>query len=215
MSLPTSRLSLARRERHDLCDLALALGADAPTLCGDWDARDLVAHLIVRENSPLGAAGIAVPLLSGLADREMARVARRDFGVLVEKLRDPGLTPYAVPAVERVFNTLEYFVHHEDLRRAQPGWEPRDLDERDESRLWSAIRVAGRGLVRPAGVPVRIRRSDTGETAVLRRGLDPVVVTGLPSEVVLLLFGRDQVRGLEFDGPEERVQKLRRADLGF
>lgn len=210
-----SRLSLARRERHDLCDLALALGADAPTLCGDWDARDLVAHLLVRENSPLAAAGIAVPLLSGLADREMARAARRDFGVMVEKLRDPGLTPYAVPAFERVFNTLEYFVHHEDLRRAQPGWEPRDLHERDQSKLWSAITVAGRGLVRPAGVPVRIRRSDTAETAVLRRGLDPVVVTGLPSEVVLLLFGRDQVRGLAFEGPEERVRKLRRADLGF
>ena len=115
-----SRLSLARRERHDLCDLALQLGADAPTLCGDWDAKDLVAHLIVRESSPLGAAGIAVPLLAGLAEREMARVARRDFEVLVERLRDPGLTPYALPAVERVFNTLEYFVHHEDLRRAQP-----------------------------------------------------------------------------------------------
>ena len=206
---------MARRERHDLCDLALALGPDAPTLCGDWDARDLVAHLLVRETSPLGAAGIAVPLLSGLTQREMTRVARRDFGGLVERLRDPGLTPYAVPAVERVFNTLEYFVHHEDLRRAQPGWEPRDLDERDQSRLWSAITVAGRGLVRPAGVPVRIRRSDTGESAVLRRGGDPVVVTGLPSEVVLLLFGRDRVRGLGFEGPEERVRKLRRADLGF
>ena len=91
----------------------------------------------------------------------------------------------------------------------------RDLDERDQSRLWSAITVAGRGLVRPAGVPVRIRRSDAGESAVLRRGLDPVVVTGLPSEVVLLLFGRDQVRGLAFDGPEERVRRLRKADLGF
>ena len=37
--------SLARRERDALCDLALLLGPDAPTLCEGWDARDLVTHL--------------------------------------------------------------------------------------------------------------------------------------------------------------------------
>ena len=207
--------SLARRERIDLCDLALALGGDAPTLCGGWDAQDLVAHLLVRENRPLGAAGIALPGLARLTDREMSRMRRHEFTVLVEKLRTPGLTPYALPPVERLFNTLEFFVHHEDLRRAQPGWEPRALDQRDQSRLWSAIKVAGRGLVRPAGVPVTIRRSDTGDTAVLRRGSDPVVATGPPSELVLLLFGRDRVRDLVLDGPEDRVARLRKADLGF
>lgn len=211
MSIP----SLARRERHQLCDLALALGEDAPTLCGDWDAKNLVAHLLVRENRPLGAAGIAVPFLSGLTDREMARVARRDFTVLVDRLRDPGLTPYALPAVEPLLNTLEYFVHHEDLRRAQPDWQPRDLDPRDQARLWSAIKVAGRGLVRPAGVPVTIRRSDTETTAVLRRGPDPVLVTGLPSEIVLLLYGRDELHGLVFDGPADRIARLRKTDLGI
>lgn len=206
---------MARRERHDLCDLALALGEDAPTLCGDWDAKDLVAHLLVREHRPLGAAGITVPLLAGLTDREMARMVRKDFAVLVERLREPGLTPYALPGVERLLNTVEYFVHHEDLRRAQPGWAPRELDPADESRLWSAARVAGRGLVRPAGVPVRIRRSDTGATATLRRGDDPVVITGRPSEIVLFLFGRDRTHGLELDGPADRVARLRKADLGI
>ncbi|MCW2845315.1 MAG: hypothetical protein JWN22_3231 [Nocardioides sp.] len=207
--------SLARRERHDLCDLALALGEDAPTLCGEWSAKDLVAHLLVREHRPLGAAGITVPFLAGLTDREMARMARKDFAVLVEKLRDPGLTPYALPGLEQLLNTVEYFVHHEDLRRAQPGWAPRELDPADESRLWSAARVAGRGLVRPAGVPVRLRRSDTGSTATLRRGDDPVVVTGPPSEIVYFLLGRDQVRGLELEGPADRVERLRAADLGI
>ncbi|MCW2792939.1 MAG: hypothetical protein JWO76_2037 [Nocardioides sp.] len=207
--------SLARRERHDLCDLALALGEDAPTLCGGWDAKDLVAHLLVREHRPLGAAGITVPFLSGLTEREMVRMTRKDFAVLVERLRDPGLTPYALPGVERLLNTVEYFVHHEDLRRAQSGWEPRELDPADESRLWSAAKVAGRGLVRPAGVPVRIRRGDTGSTATLRRGDDPVVVTGLPSEIVYFLFGRDQVRGLAFEGPADRVARLRNADRGI
>ena len=52
-------------------------------------------------------------------------------------------------------------------------------------------------------------------TAVLRSGDEPVVVTGLPSEIVLLLFGRDQVRGLEFEGPDDRVTRLRESDLGI
>ena len=207
--------SLARRERHALCDLALLLGEDAPTLCGEWTAKDLVTHLLVRENRPLGAAGIAVPALSGLADRAMARLARQDFAVLVEKLRDPGLTPYALPPVERVANTMEYFVHHEDLRRGQAGWEPRDLDGADLDAVWRAVRLGGMALVRPAGVPVRVRRTDTGATATLRRGDDPVTVEGPVPEVALFLFGRSQVRDLTFDGPPERVARLRGADLGL
>lgn len=212
---PMSAASLARRERQALCDLALALGEDAPTLCGDWTAKQLVEHLLVRENRPLGAIGLVVPKLSGLTEREMARVGRRDFTVLVERLRRPRLTPYALPPVEVLLNTVEYFVHHEDLRRAQPGWEPRDLDAADESLLWKLTRTAGKGLVRPAGVPVEVRRSDTDDSVVLRRGSDPVVVTGRPSEVVLMLFGRSQVRDLAFDGPSDRVERLRGADLGI
>jgi uncharacterized protein (TIGR03085 family) len=208
-------LSLARRERLELCDRALALGENAPTLCEGWVAKDLVAHLVIREHRPLAGIGIAVPVLSGLAEWEMTKVKRRDFAVLVEKVRDPGFTPYALPPVDHLANTLEYLVHHEDLRRAQPGWEPRELDPGDQSRLWSQIRLAGRALARRAGVPLRIRRSDTGETAVLRKGDGPVVVTGLPSEIVLLLFGRGQVHDLAFDGPEDRVARLRRSDLGI
>ncbi|MCW2765135.1 MAG: hypothetical protein JWO11_1094 [Nocardioides sp.] len=210
------RPSLARRERHDLCDLALTLGEDAPTLCGGWDAKDLVTHLLVRENRPVAGLGIAVPALSGLADREMARVGRRDFAVLVEKLRDPGLTPYAIKPLERVLNTLEFFVHHEDLRRAQEGWQPRTLDPADEQRLWSAIRGGARLAVRKAGVAVRIRRSDVPtESATVRRGAGPVTVTGLPSELALFFFGRDRTHGLAFDGPPAAVAKLRTAELGF
>jgi uncharacterized protein (TIGR03085 family) len=111
-------------------------------------------------------------------------------------------------------NTLEFFVHHEDIRRAQPGWEPRHLARAEESALWTAIKIGGRGLVRPAGVPVTIRRADGGATAVLRGGPDPVVVTGLPSEIVLFLFGR-QTRGLSLTGPDEAIASLNAADLGL
>jgi uncharacterized protein (TIGR03085 family) len=207
--------SLARRERHALCDLALVLGKDAPTLCGDWTAHELVAHLLLRETRPLGALGLVVPLFSPATERDMAALVRRPFPVLVERLRDPGLTPFALPAVERRANTMEYFVHHEDLRRARPGWTPRSLDEHDQSRIWAALRPLGRALVRRAGVPVTIRRSDTGATATLRGGADPVVLSGPPAEVALRLFGRTEVDGVELDGPASRVAAFREAGLGL
>lgn len=206
--------TLARRERQDLCDLALDLGPDEPTLCGEWTTRDLLAHLFVREHRPLSAAGILVPPLERLTEAAMERAARRPYDDLVSAVRSPGLTPFALKPVEVIANTLEYLVHHEDVRRAQPAWEPRDLDPDDLDVAWRAIRMAGRGLVRPAGVPVSIRRTDTDDRATLRGGEPSVTVSGPVVELVLVLYGRDQVRDLAFDGPDELVAKVRGASLG-
>ncbi len=208
--------SLARRERHALCDLALALGPDAPTLCGDWTSRDLVAHLLVRENSAVGASGITVPALSGLTDRAMARQAKKSFPSMVKKLYDPGLTPYRLPVVERLTNTLEFLVHHEDLRRAQPGWQPRELARADQNELWKLLPGSAKLATRSVDVPIVVRRSDRpGKEATVRRGDDPVVVTGLPSELVLFFFGRTELCDVTFDGPPEAVTRLSEADKGF
>jgi uncharacterized protein (TIGR03085 family) len=205
---------LARRERHELCDLALTVGEDAPTLCGDWTVKDLMAHLLVRENRPWSAVGIVVPPLAGLTDRSMERMARKEFGVLVEQLRDPGLTAFRLKPVEVAANTLEYFVHHEDIRRAQPGWEPRVLGPADLGLIWKLGRRSGRLLARRVGVPLRIRRSDTGAEVTLAAGADPVVVSGPPAELVLFLFGREQTRDLTFEGPPENLAKVRNAEFG-
>lgn len=75
--------------------------------------------------------------------------------------------------------------------------------------------MLGRGLVDKAGVPVRVERSDTSESATLARGEEPAVVRGLPGEIVLFLFGREQHSGLEFSGPEDAVRQLHAADLGM
>lgn len=207
-------MSLARVERHALADTARALGPDAPTLCDGWTARDLLAHLLVREHSPAGAAGIVVPPLGRLTARAMRRTAAEDFDVLVDRFRTPRLTPAALKAVDDLVNPVEFFVHHEDLRRAQPDWEPRRLTRHDQDVLWRAIRLLGRRLVASAGVPVRIERTDTHERATLRRGDDPVTVHGLPGELALFLHGRDQTRGVDLTGPLDRIARLRGADRG-
>lgn len=206
-----SDLLLARRERHALCDLALELGPEAPTLCEGWAVADLVAHCLVRETDPVAALGAVVPPLAGLADRAVARARRRPLPQLVARLRDPGLTPYRLRPVERVANTLEFLIHHEDVRRAQPGWQPRALAPADAAVVWGSLGGLGRLLVRPAGVPVQVRDADSGRRTTLRAGADPVVVTGAPVELALLLSGRDQVRGVTVDGPPDRVAAFRAA----
>ena len=208
--------SLAQSERQRLCDTALLVGPDAPTLSGEWTVRDLLAHLVVRESDPVGAPGIVVEPLAFLTERRMRRLARNDFTDLVEKVRRPApWAPARLPRLDQLLNTLEFFVHHEDIRRALPGWTPRELTVGEQKQVWKAIGYAGRGLVRPAGVPVAIRWEETGVETTLRRGERPVMVTGDPGEIALFLFGRDQVSGLAFDGPPPHVTKLRHAGLGI
>lgn len=202
--------SLAARERTALCDLALAVGPSAPTLCGRWQVRDLIAHLVLRERRTWLAGGILMPPLKGMTERATASLSATPFDELVERLRE---APAHVRAVEPVVNTLEFFVHHEDMRRAEPGWEPRALTVSDETALWRPLTVMGRGLVRPAGVPVTLKAGS--RSAVLRRGQAPVVVNGAVSELALFLFGRQQIRDLDFDGPPEKISSLRNAQLGF
>ncbi|CAI9419840.1 TIGR03085 family metal-binding protein [Nocardioides sp. T2.26MG-1] len=207
--------SLARRERTDLCDLALTLGPDAPTLCEGWDARDLVNHLLIRERRPVSALGNVVPPLAGLTDRAMAHGRDRSFGVEVERLRRPSPPLRLAPRLDELMNTVELVVHHEDLRRAQPGWEPRSLPAEDLDALWSQLTRAAALFGRKLPEPTVLKRVDTGATATARKGPDPVTISGPVVELALFLFGRDQTRGLGFEGPPEAVERVREADLGI
>ncbi|MDF1603100.1 TIGR03085 family metal-binding protein [Nocardioides sp. YIM 152315] len=207
--------SLARRERAALCDLALEVGPDAPTLCAGWAAEDLVVHLLVRERRPLAAAGIVLSPLAGLTERASRSLGRRPYADLVARLRSPGGL-FVVPAVDDAANTLEYLVHHEDLRRGRPDWQPRALPAADADALWGRLARSASFLGRRLPVPTVLRRADTetGATIVARKGDDPVTISGDVVEVILFLFGRSAVVGIDLDGPEESVAALRAADLG-
>jgi uncharacterized protein (TIGR03085 family) len=205
---------LALRERIALCDLALALGPDAPTLCEGWDAQDLVAHLLVRERNPLSSLGSIVPPLAGLNARAMEHRKAKSFEVQVEKLRTPSPLLRALRPVDKLINTFEMVVHHEDLRRGEDGWEARDLAPADADLIWSQLSRGGAFFGRKLPVPTVLRRSDTGASATMRKGDDPVTVSGPVVELVLFLFGRSAIRDVTFEGPEDRVAALRAADLG-
>lgn len=207
---------LAQTERTALCDTALQVGQDQPTLCDGWTVKDLVVHLLLREGSP-AAVGILLAPLAGLTERASRRLGRSDFAVLVERLRNgpPRLSPFAIPKVDEMANTMEYFVHLEDIRRAQPDWSPRILGDDVEKVMWSMVATPGKALTRSSPVGVTIENATTGSTKVVKEATPSVTVKGLPSEVALFLFGRSEQARVELLGDDAAVARLRGASLGL
>ena len=80
-------VSLARAERAALSDTLDRTDPDRPTLCDGWTARDLLAHLLVRERQPWASVGMFVPALSGVTDQAMRSYADTPWPELVDELR--------------------------------------------------------------------------------------------------------------------------------
>ena len=201
--MPTSAVPLSQSERAALADLLEQLGPDQPTRCEGWTTRDLATHLVVRDRRPDAGPGY---LLGGPFGRWTERLhARtreaRPYGVLVAEVRSgpPAWLPTAWPPVDRLLNTAELVVHHEDVRRAQPDWSPRDLPRSVQDQLWTSVRYLARGRTstRPVGGLV-VRRSDVpdgapGSERRLRNGVPTTTVIGPPLEILLWVSGRATV----------------------
>lgn len=206
---------VARVERAQLCDLFDRVGPAAPTLSGDWDAHHLVAHLVAREGTPLG---VVLMMRPKVGDDEVERlVAERGFASLVEEIRagPPRLSVFGTGFGDKAGNGLEFFVHHEDVRRAQPGFDHRELPGWAQDELWTGLGFTVRALMRKAPVGAALRRSDTGELRVATKKARTVVVTGLPSELALFAYGRGAVADVELVGDQADVAALTSARFGF
>lgn len=208
-------MSLATDERAAICDEFDRAGPDRPTLCGDWDTRDLLAHLLVRERRPWAAPGILVPALAPLTEHAMACYATVPWTAMVQELRAgaPVWSPYRIGAVDGFANGAEFFVHHEDVRRGEPGWTPRPSDAARDEALWTLLLRMGRMLHRASPVGIVVRRPG-GASHVLRPGPGVVTIVGEPGELVLHAFGRDAVR-VELEGTPGDVEALAGASRGL
>jgi uncharacterized protein (TIGR03085 family) len=201
--------TFAKRERLLLADLLEAEGPEAPTLCEGWTTRDLAAHLVVRERRPDAAGGILIKPLAARLERVMAEFAAKPYEELIQLIRTgpPRFSPFSLKQVEELSNTVEYYVHTEDVRRARPDWAPRDLDPVFQNALWSRLERSARLMGRGAPTGLVLRRPD-GQTAVAHRGAPVVTVTGEPSELLLFLYGRQNAANVELDGDKEAIAKL-------
>jgi len=208
-------MGVAADERRELSRLLTETGPDAPTLCEGWLTRDLAAHLVVRESRPDAALGIVLPPLAGYTKRVQDALAAQAWPALVERVRTgpAWYWPTSIGKLDELTNTAEFLVHHEDVRRGSPGWEPRDADPVRDAAAWRAARTAAKLNLRTAPVGVTLR-TPAGRDATVKTGAGHVVVVGEPVELLLFVFGRDAVR-VEFEGESSAVERLTSSPRGI
>jgi uncharacterized protein (TIGR03085 family) len=200
---------LAQQERQTLCDLLLDRGAEAPTLCEGWLTRDLAAHLVVRERRPDSGPGLVWPPLAGYTDRVRRAVRdRTPWDKLVETVRRG--PPLLLRPFDEPMNTVEFFIHVEDVRRAQDGWEPREIAPALADALWT--RVGPGGMAKR--VPATIVITSPGR-ADKEGGTGPrLTLAGDPGELTMFGAGRQRAARVEISGDAALAAQLRAARLG-
>ena len=206
----------AAAERQALVEALREAGPEAPTLCTGWTTHDLAAHLVAREHRPDAGAGLVLSFLAGYTEKVRRTYRERPYDELVELVRTgpPSFSPFAVPGVDAAANLGEHFVHCEDVRRAQPGWEPRVLDEGLQEALWSLLTRMYRMSLRRATMPVRLVRTDGAEISWGPAGR-PVRLHGETSELVLYAYNRTSAAQVQIDGPPEAVARFKQTRMGL
>ena len=195
------------RERQALADTLDRLGPAAPTLCEGWDTAHLAAHLVVRERRLDALPGYGVESLP--LGRPLARWSHRvedrlragtPYAEIVKRVRTgpPPWSPFALPRLGDAVNGAEYAIHHEDARRAQPGWQPRVLSPEDQDQLWQSVLFFGRMAAGRRKDGLLLRRSDAARVQKHFGPAEPfTTVEGEPLELLLWTSGREDVARVE------------------
>ncbi|MEU9076558.1 TIGR03085 family metal-binding protein [Kitasatospora sp. NPDC004745] len=202
----------ALAERHRLAELLAAAGPDAPTLCAGWTTRDLAAHLVIRERRADAAAGIRIGALADWTRRVQDDYAGRPYEELVRTFRagPPLLSLFALPGADEAANTVEYFVHAEDVARAGEEWTARPVPPGRADALWRRLPMIARFEAgRRSPVRLVLERPDGRSLTVGPAGAPTVRLTGEPGELVLFVYGRGARTTLTADGAPDAVEALR------
>ena len=202
--------SLAQQERKNLCDIFVELGPDAPTLCEGWTTADLAAHLVVRERRPDSGPGLVWPRLADYTDKVRTTVRdRSSWEELVATVRRG--PPMLLRPFDSAMNTIEYFIHVEDVRRAQDGWEPRPLDPALADALWARVGPGGMAKKVPATIVISSPGREDKE-----RGSGPrLTLAADPGELTMFGAGRQRATRVEISGDATLAEQLRAASFGI
>lgn len=206
------------QERLALCDRFAELGPSVPTLLEGWTAQDLAAHIVVRERDLVaGPCNVLPGPFQRFAERRRAELAAStDFAWLVTRIRSgPPIGFFRIGWVRSLANLNEFFVHHEDLRRAN-GLGPRTLAPALNAALWQNVRRSSRYLTRRLrDTGLDIEWPGTGEQMSVRSGEPSARLSGPPGELLLYVFGRRTVAQVDVSGSPEAVAALRRTHIGM
>jgi uncharacterized protein (TIGR03085 family) len=209
---------LDTQERHDLCDLLAELGPSVGTLLEGWTAHDLAAHIVLRECDLVAGPCLVLPgPFQRFAERRRARLAQsKDFTWLVARIRSgPPMGFFRIGWVRSLASLNEFFVHHEDVRRAN-GHGPRSLTPAMDAALWRNVRRGGHYLSRRLHTcGLDIAWTGTDERVTVRRGEPTARLSGPPGELLLYVFGRQTAAQVDVSGPPEAVAAVRRTHFGM
>src|SRR5579859_4160339 len=144
-------------------------------------------------------------LAADLAAHLVVRERRPDSG--------PGLVgpPLLLRPFDGPMNTVEFFIHIEDLRRAQKGWEPRAIPAALADALWA--RVGPGGMAKK--VPATIVLTSPGRDDKVAGSGPRLTLRGDPGDLTMFAAGRQAAAKIEIDGDEMLAGQLRAAALGI
>ena len=163
---------LAQQERGTICDLFVELGPDAPTLCSGWVTADLAAHLVARERRPDSGPGLVWPPLAAHTDKVRRSIRDRiPWEQLIASVRRG--PPLLLRPFDGPMNTVEFFIHVEDVRRAQPDWDVRAVSNEMADALWARVGAGGMAKKVPATIELVCRGSRAEDQGVRATHRDP------------------------------------------
>lgn len=132
------RTSTAAAERQALVRALREKGPTADTLCEGWTTHDLAVHVAARDARPHLVFGQELPVVGAKALEQYHQFEQMSFEQLLDRIADgvPSWHPARTRAVDDAVNTVEFFVHTEDVLRADeptanPG--PGSADEAETS----------------------------------------------------------------------------------
>ena len=209
---------LDTQERLELCNLLDELGPSVPTLLDGWTANDLAAHIVLRERDFVAGPCIVMPgPFQRFAERRRAELAQsRDFRWLVARIRSgPPVGLFRIGWVRNMANLNEFFVHHEDVRRAN-GRGPRSLTPVMNAALWRNVRRGSHYLSRRLhDCGLEMEWAGTKERLTVHPGEPTAQLSGAPGELLLYVFGRKAAAEVALSGPPEAVAAMHRTHFGM
>ena len=144
--------SPSRNVRRSATSLSSVVRTHPRCARAGWTA-DLAAHLVVRERRPDSGPGLVWPQLAGYTDKVRKAVRdRTSWEKLVETVRRG--PPLVLRPFDGPMNTVEFFIHVEDVRRAQDAWEPRPVSTELDDALWARVGAGGMAKSVPATIVI-------------------------------------------------------------
>lgn len=190
--------STASEQRKALVSALRTVGPEASTLCEGWAAEDMALHIVMRDSRPDLLVGQGLPIVGARARKAIESLKAEGYEYLVDRasIGPPSYFPQSFAPVNDAMNSAEFYIHTEDVLRAQPDFDlsqRRAVSEDLRRRLWKQASVsffpmAARKQKR------RISFFSPGYGATTRGPASAplMMVHGAPEELILWAAGRKE-----------------------